>query len=304
MGDIKSLGLEKSINSEWKVRKRKVRRIIDNEQYARLDIRKAELRQALKDSNKNVYTPNEKYSKLLQKRDAVNAKLNSATLGDTKRRNLEKELLSVEKKIASTPEMIPMKLSEMQKEIREIEKTLEITPQKIEAEIDEEVPYQVTNHAIDVRIRLTLRIANRGMELWPPIEYEDVFRIEDSVIPPNLMAEDPDERKGDPLTLPNDSDAKKMALENLVEKKMYPDLIKNFENYGIRFYEIAMKMSTEESDPAFSSVEFLDSIEEYFKFLACYGQKDADDGDGLVEQVQQKMDSLVLSDWLLTGSDQ
>jgi len=48
-GYIKLLKVEKSLGSEWKTRKRKVRRIIDNEEYARLVIRRAELNSALKD---------------------------------------------------------------------------------------------------------------------------------------------------------------------------------------------------------------------------------------------------------------
>ena len=93
-------------------------------------------------------------------------------------------------------------------------------------------------------------------------------------IPPNSGSDDPKLSAGDDLMLPSDSEFKEQAIDHVMETIIYPDIVKNFENYGLRFYEQASQLSSPEK-PEHASVAFSNSIEEYYKFLASYEGKGA-----------------------------
>jgi tetratricopeptide (TPR) repeat protein len=290
-GYIKLLKVEKSLGSEWKTRKRKVRRIIENEQYARLVIRRAELNSALKDKIQ-LMVDNEKYMILAGKREDLKAELDSAEPGSRDERKIRKNLMSIEKKLTKIRPKREMTKSEIRSELNKINQTLPEIPPKIEADVEEETSYQVTKHTMTAHLQLELQIATPdGGHVWPLKQYEDIFQVIDYVIPPNANSDDPKERMGDSLSLPSDSEFKKQAIDQVIQNQVYPDLIDNFENYGTRFFHRAARLSKSEVKPNSTSMAFLDAIEEYFKFLACYKDKGYD--DKLTEGVQQYLDRYV-----------
>jgi tetratricopeptide (TPR) repeat protein len=290
-GYIKLLKVEKSLGSEWKTRKRKVRRIIENEQYARLVIRRAELNTALKGKTR-LMVDNEKYVILVNEHEALKAELDSAKLSSRDEKKIRKNLASIEKKLAKMKPKREMTKVEIRAELKNIDQTLPQIPPKIEADVEEETSYQITKHTMTAHIQVELQIATPdGGHVWPLKQYEDIFQVIDHVIPPNANSDDPQERMGDPLILPSDSEFKKQAIDNVIQNKVYPDLIDKFENYGMRFYNRAAQLSKPEIKPDPASMAFLDAIEEYFKFLACYEDKGYD--DKLPEEVQQYLDRYV-----------
>jgi hypothetical protein len=98
------------------------------------------------------------------------------------------------------------------------------------------------------------------------------------------------------LILPSESEFKEQAIDHMMETIIYPDIVKNFENYGMQFYEQASQLSLPEK-PEHTSMAFRNSIEEYYKFLASYEGKG---GDGnLTQKVEQFLDSCVTDNWLL-----
>ena len=299
-GDIKQLKLEKTVASEWKVRKRMVRRIVDNPDYARLEFRKAQLNQGLNSKKSIVPTSNEAYLDLVKKRDSTRAALNSGNLSKYKRSQLTRELVNLEKKIASTNENRPMRNSEIKKELEALTKKLAGTPQKIEKELDEETPYQVVRHVISARTRIELQISMPGgRKLWPVRLFEDELRVEDTVIPPNLNSNDPKEREGDPLSLPSDTQIKEQAVNAIIVNKIFPALLETLDNYGMRFYERARVNDQSPTEAGFPSVAFFNAIEDYYRFLACY--KDKGQTDTLIEDVNRKLDGFINSHWLISG---
>jgi hypothetical protein len=222
-----------------------LKKIIDNEEYNRLIIRRAELNQALI-SRKNI----------------------------------------------------GMKKSAIESELKEIEINLPGISPKIEAKILEETPYQVVKHTMTAHLQLEVQISTPdGGQLWPLKQYEDSFQLEDSVVPPDLTSDEPQERMGDPLTLPSESKFKEQALDYVLENNIIPDILENFENYGMRFYLKAVELSKPHDEVKPGSPAFLDSIEEYYKFLACY--EDKGEEDTLPEMVQEDLKKYISTLWLV-----
>ena len=247
-GQIKMLKQDTSVNSEWKTRKRIVRKIVDNEEYTRLTIRQAELRYGMK-------------SKYWRKEN----RLSSGQIED------QLEMIS--------------------------EQLLTIPP-KIEADVEDEIPYQLVKHTMTAYMQIdVVTLAPDGGHIWPLKHYEDTFQIQDSIIPPNLTSDDPKERMGDPLTLPSESAFKEQAIDYIVEKRIIPDLVKNFQSYGVNFYKKATELSRSKDDSTSDATSFLDSIEEYYKFLACY--QVGSEEDTLQEEVEKELDSYVSDLWLI-----
>ena len=247
-GQIKMLKQDTSVNSEWKTRKRIVRKIVDNEEYTRLTIRQAELRYGMK-------------SKYWRKEN----RLSSGQIED------QLEMIS--------------------------EQLLTIPP-KIEADVEDEIPYQLVKYTMTAYMQINVvTLAPDGGHIWPLKHYEDTFQIQDSVIPPNLTSDDPKERMGDPLTLPSESAFKEQAIDYIVEKRIIPDLVKNFQSYGVKFYKKATELSRFKDDLTSDATAFFDSIEEYYKFLACY--QAGSEEDTLLEEVEKELDSYVSDLWLI-----
>ncbi|MBW1900152.1 MAG: hypothetical protein JRJ20_00805, partial [Deltaproteobacteria bacterium] len=220
-GKIRLLKQDTSVNSEWKTRKRTVRKIVDNEAYTRLIIRQADLRTGMKSKN---WRKEKRMSK-----------------------------------------------SQIARQLELIEERLLTIPPKIEAEVKEETPFQLVNHTMTAYMHIDIKIlAPDGSHIWPMKRYEDVYQIEDSVVPPNLMSDDPEERMGDPLTLPSEYEFKEQAIDHIVKNKIMPELIGDFRGYGMRFYKKATNLSRLQDKSKFDNAAFLDSFEEYYKFLACY----------------------------------
>ncbi|MDY6974098.1 MAG: hypothetical protein SV775_17555, partial [Thermodesulfobacteriota bacterium] len=243
-GYINSLKLDKSLTSEWKIRKRMVKKIIDNEEYTKLLMRKAELNRAL-----------------TSKRD---------------RGNLSK--------------------GRIKDELERIEESIPAVPPKIEAEVAEETPYEVQTHTMTAYLQIDIQIiASDGSYVWPLKRYEETFQVKDMVIPPDLKSEDPNERKGDPLVLPSESKFKEQAIDYILEDKVIPDMLERFDDYGMRFYLKADELSKSNDELRSDPTAFLDSIEEYYKFLACYNGKD----DTLPEEVRNTIDEHISALWLM-----
>ena len=236
------------MNSEWKTRKRTVRKIVDNEAYTRIIIRQAELRAGMK----------------------------------SKKWRKEKR----------------MSKSQIERQLELIEERLLTIPPKIEAEVEEETPYQLVNHTMTAHMHIDVEIlAPDGSHIWPMKRYEDVYQIEDSVVPPNLMSDDPEERMGDPLTLPSEYEFKEQAIDHIVKNKIIPDMMEDFRGYGMRFYNKATHLSSLRKESTSANAAFLDSFEEYYKFLACY--EDKGEEDTLTEEVEKKLASNISDAWLI-----
>jgi len=189
-----------------------------------------------------------------------------------------------------------MSKGQIEDQLEEISERLLTIPPKIEMDVEEEKSYQLVKHTMTAHTQLDVEIlAPDGSHIWPMKRYEDVYKIEDSVIPPNLSSDDPKERTGDPLTLPSESEFKEQAIDHIVESKIVPDLTENFWTYGIRFYNKAKKLSTiqDKADP----MAFMDSFEEYYKFLACY--EDRGEEERLTEEVEKKLDTYICDLWLI-----
>jgi len=247
-GKVRLLKQDTSVNSEWKTRKRTVRKIVDNEAYSRLVIRQAELRAGMK----------------------------------SKRWRKEKG----------------MSKGQIERQLELIEERLLTIPPKIEAEVEEETPFQLVSHTMTAHMNIDIEIlAPDGSHIWPMKRYEDVYQIEDSVVPPNLMSDDPEERMGDPLTLPSEYEFKEQAIDHIVKNKIMPDLIGDFRGYGMRFYNKATRLSRRQDESTFDNAAFLDSFEEYYKFLACY--EDKGEEDKLTEEVEKKLESNISDTWLI-----
>jgi hypothetical protein len=76
-----------------------------------------------------------------------------------------------------------------------------------------------------------------------------------------------------------------------------PDLMKNFQDYGMRFYQRATSLNSLEDKSKCNSLEFQDAIEAYFKFLACY--EDKGEADTLTENVDKKLEACLSDIWLI-----
>ena len=83
----------------------------------------------------------------------------------------------------------------------------------------------------------------------------------------------------------------------VVENKIFPTIVKSFEDYGLRFYHQAFELYNPEKEIKQPTIKFLESIEEYFKFLASYEDKGED--DDLPEKVQQFLDRCLSDLWLI-----
>ncbi len=297
-GRIKLLKQDTSVNSEWKTRKRKVKRIVDNEEYSRLIMRRASLKSGLISEYQAPKVDNEKYLNVAMKRDIVKASLESDRLNEKGKLKLQRKIDKLDQYLKRIPAKRPMKKNEMKHEVALIEARLPTISPKIEAEVEEETPYQLVKHTMTAYMQIDVEILSPGgNHIWPVKHYEDTFQIEDSVIPPNLASEDPNERKGDPLTLPSESVFKEQAIDYLVDKHILPDLVKNFTSYGMKYYKKASKLNALRDGLKPANRAFLDSFEEYYKFLACY--KDEGEGDNLREDVEKKLESHVSDLWLL-----
>jgi len=254
-GTVKMLRIDRAVNSEWKTRKQKTRQIVDNEEYTRLVMRRAELMAGLK-----------------------------ADKRDRPRHPTEDR---------------PMKRGEMDDELRDIEERLPLIPPKVEREVEEEIPCQLVKHTMTAHMRIEVAVLSPvGGNLWPLQRYEDTFTIEDSVVPPNLKSDDPRERQGDPLTLPSDSAFREQALDYMIQKKIVPDLLADFRDYGITFYENASAEVHAQEDLEPYSTAFLEAIEEYYKFLACFCPDNPDE-QALKEKVEKELHSCVCDQWLI-----
>jgi len=102
---------------------------------------------------------------------------------------------------------------------------------------------------------------------------------------------------GDPLTLPSEYEFKEQAIDHIVKNKIMPDLIGDFRGYGMRFYNKATRLSRRQDESTFDNAAFLDSFEEYYKFLACY--EDKGEEDKLTEEVEKKLESNISDTWLI-----
>ncbi len=297
-GRIKLLKQDTSVNSEWKTRKRKVNRIIDNEEYSRLIMRRAALKSGMISASRAPVVDNEKYLNIAMKRNMVKENLESSTSNKKAKQKLQEKVNKLNRKMKNVPEKRPMSKNEMEDELELLEARLPTISPKIEAEVEEETPYQLVKHTMTAYMRIDVEILSPGgNHIWPMKHYEDTFQIEDSVIPPNLASEDLSERKGDPLTLPSESVFKEQAIDYIVDKRIVPDLVKNFKSHGIQFYNRANKLHSEQNGSKATAREFLDSFEEYYKFLACYNIKD--EGDSLKKDVEIKLESYFSDLWLL-----
>ena len=187
---------------------------------------------------------------------------------------------------------------QIEDQLEMISEQLLTIPPKIEADVGKEIPYQFITHTMTAYMQIDVEIlAPDGGHRWPLKHYEDTFQIQDSVIPPNLMSDDPKERMGDPLTLPSESAFKEQAIDYIVEKRIIPDLADNFQNYGMNFYKRANELSRPQDGSKPDATAFLDSFEEYFKFLACY--QDRGEKDTLRKGVERKFDGYVSDLWLI-----
>jgi len=297
-GRIRLLKQDTSVNSEWKTRKRMVNKIVDNEEYSRLIIRRASLKLGLISHHKAPEKDNEKYVKVAMKRDMVQKQLESDRLSEKAKRKLQAAVDKLDRYLEQISPKRPMTGGEIEHELAMIEARLPTIPPKIEADVEEETPYQLVKHTMTAYMQIDVEILSPGgNHIWPVKHYEDTFQIEDSVTPPNLASDDPSERKGDPLTLPSESVFKEQAIDSIVDKKILPDLIKNFENYGLQFFKRASNLSSEKNVSKQKDREFLDSFEEYYKFLACY--RVADEEDKLRKDAEKTLESHISDLWLI-----
>ena len=124
-----------------------------------------------------------------------------------------------------------------------------------------------------------------------------MFLIEDVVIPPNLKSNNLEERAGDPLTLPSETEFTEQAIDYVLENKVVPGICDSLENYGMEYYLKAEELSKPDEKSEIATTDFLDSIEAYYKFLACY--EDKGEEDTLPEKVERKIDTYVSDLWLV-----
>lgn len=216
---------------------------------------------------------NPEYAKLAARRDKLNSDLYRGGLLYARQQQIKSEIKSIEKKLAA------------------------LSPQVILEEI-EEMPYQITIYTWIANVKMDMHILDQsGRKIWALAPYEDILQIEDQVIPPNPQSHDPQERSGDPLEPHSDSEIKRQVVDQIIETKIFPDIVKNFENYGLRFYHQAFELYNPQKEIKQPSINFLESIEEYFKFLACYEKKG--ENDDLTETVQLFLDSCISDLWLI-----
>ncbi len=183
--------------------------------------------------------------------------------------------------------------SAVKKELNQIQKALKATPQMVMMNEDIVTPYQEETHKIKVDTRLEFQVLreNSGMEsdyLWKPIVFEDTMIKEDKVIPPDVNSDDPEKRKGDPLDLPSDYEAKQMALKKIVTTKVIPYLMARLNDYGMRYYHEGSL------DNATRSAQ----LRNYFKFLACYDPAHGSQPE-LIEKVNTVIENNVANLWLI-----
>jgi len=295
-GNIHMLKLDKSMTSEWETDQRKVVKFVDNEEYSKAVVRRAELNRGL-DGKEELQVDNEKYLKYEARKEKILNEIESLIPDSSDEANLRKKLIDVESKMQSLTATRKMKKSEIKDELEEIEDMLPGIPPKIMAEVLDEVSFQIVTHTLTAHIQLAVSINSPdGANIWPVMQYNETYTMEDNVIPPDLNSEDPEARKGDPLELPSDSDFKKQAIAEILAQKVVPDMINNLNEYGTEFYLKAEALNNENIQGKVRSVSFLDSIEEYYKFLACYEDKGED--DSITEKVQQKLDEYINDRWL------
>ncbi len=297
-GRIKLLKQDTSVNSEWKTRKRKVNRIVDNEEYSRLIMRRAALKSGMISRSQAPAVKNEKHLNVVAKRNIIKSNLESGRLSEKARRKLQRKIDKLDQYLGQISAKRPMSEREMEDELELIDVRLPTVSPKIEAEVEEETPYQLVKHTMTAYMQIDVEILSPGgNHIWPVKHYEDTFQIEDSVIPPNLASDDLNERKGDPLTLPSESNFKEQAIDYIVDKRILPDLVENLKSYGMRFYKRADKLNSPQNGSKPTDRSLLDSFEEYYKFLACYEGKDEE--DILRADVEKKLESCVSDLWLV-----
>ena len=184
--------------------------------------------------------------------------------------------------------------------IEKIEKELPGISPKIEKYVEEVSTYQVENHTMKANVRINIDLLYQdGTSLWQAKSYADEFIIEDQVVPPDLQSSVEEERAGDPLTLPSEYEFKQMAVNHIIDTKILPDLMEKFNNYGIRFYHSANRLSPIEKPGNKRSEPFQIAVEDYFKFLFTY--KDKGEEDLLPETVQSYLDSFISDNWIIDG---
>jgi tetratricopeptide (TPR) repeat protein len=192
--------------------------------------------------------------------------------------------------------------SEIRAELKRIDQRIRNLPAVIEAAVEKEESFQVIKHTWTVYVQVDLQVESPdGGQVLPMKSYEDTYQQTGHVVPPDLHSDDPDKRKGKSLTFPSEDQFKRLAIDQLVENQIYPDLLENFENYAMRFYDRAVKLSHPADRVDSASGAFLESIEEYYKFLAC--SEETDKTEDLLRQVRQHLDRLV-SENLLAGRPQ
>ena len=189
--------------------------------------------------------------------------------------------------------------NEIRAELKRIEQLLKKLPPVVEAPVEKEESFQIIKHTWTAHTQVDLQVESPdGGLVWPLKRYEDEYRRTDRVAPPDLHSDDPELRNGDGLDMPSDSVFLRRAIDQLVANQIYPDMLENFETYGMRFYERAIKLSRPGESVDVASDAFLESIEEYHKFLACCEEKD--ENEDLLRQVRQHLDRCASSS-LLTG---
>jgi tetratricopeptide (TPR) repeat protein len=189
------------------------------------------------------------------------------------------------------------KRNQLKSELRKIENDLLKIPPVETIYAEKQESYRVEKHTMTAHIQIDIQIARPGgSQIWPLKTYEDQYMVEDISFRPVPECDDPAVKQGDAMNLPTDSEFKKQAIDYVMTNKIYPDIMKNFENYGTRFYDRAIKLNQPEK-PRQASVAFMNSIEEYYKFLASY-EAEGDD-DNLAGNVQNFLDSCVSDLWLL-----
>ncbi len=212
------------------------------------------------------------YRLLSSRRDQLKQALDSDSLSWEKRNTIKSELRKIENDLLKIPPV-----------------------ETIYAEKQES--YRVEKNTLTAHIQIDIQIARPGgSQIWPLKTYEDQYQVEDISFRPVPECDDPAVKQGDAMNLPTDSAFKKQALDYVMAHKIYPDVMKHFENYGTRFYDRAIKLN-QPKKPRQASVAFMNSIEEYYKFLASYETEDGD--DNLTVSVQQFLDSCVSDPWLL-----
>ncbi|MBF0099886.1 MAG: hypothetical protein HQK77_03170 [Desulfobacterales bacterium] len=251
-GAIQSLKIDKTVNTEWKIRKNTVKKIVENKEYINLTVRMAELRRALNDKHVIVYNQD-------------NVKMSSGDIKD---------------------------------ELELIEEKLPGVPQKIEADVTEEIPFQLEKHKLIGHMEIEVYVLSQnGNEIFPKERFKDSYTFEDLVIPPNLTSEIPEEKKGDPLNLPTDSEFKEKAVEYIIQQKIVPALLLKMREYGKEFVSTSVNLLDSSNSEPIGSTLFLNQIEDYFKFLACY--EDKGDKDTLPEQIQEYLEDRLGEVWII-----